>query len=984
MDTLTVDELMRGGDRDFQQSNYAAAARQYEEALARYSERFDAANPLTAEAATRLARAAAELDDHPRAVRAYELALALYGQLAGNWQRATAAVYNDLGSTHQRAGALDRALEYYQRALALQRRAARDRPEPPLLRATGLTYANLGTLYSARSDFDQALIYLRAGLEAFADGEAPLHRGRLYLHIGRTYERMGDYDQALLYHEKALRLLRAHLPAGHVYLAAAYGRIGVCLEHEGYPVRAEANYRRSLRIYRSRLGDRHPRVAEAYSHLGNTYRQRDDYTRALDYHQRALDLRRAHHRRSGGEHVSLAESYRELGSTYQALRDYPTARDYFARAGRIYAAVYRSTSAPYADVQLRTAQTFHAQVRPDSTLFYLARALESLDYTPGLPDPFVQVRSLPALLEVLVLQSEAYLARFRQTGYLADLEGATRSAEQGTDLVDYTKLRHAARGHQPAFQQQALRLCQTGIEIARTRAVRYTDPTELETAFTYAERSNNALLSDALRETEARRFAGIPDSLLARERSLQADIIHAEQRRFEYLQGADSLSAPRMNALTDALFEQKSAYRRLIRHFESAYPDYYALKYDPKTLTVRDIQERLLAPGQTLVEYFESERALYAFVVRPDSFFLIPLGPPAPVRAQLDLLTRSLREYPRHYADPYEADALYVNAAHTLYRQLVAPLEAHLSKDLLIVPGGRLGYVPFDALLRARPHRYADFRTHDYLLRHYRISYAYSATLHGRMQHRTPSRAAGPFLGVAPAFTDAPLRHNTTEVERLKRTLGGQTLTGGTATLAQFIARAGDSRVLHLATHGKANDQRGEYSYIAFAADTTGTTADRLYVSELYNLPLDADLVVLSACESGTGEWQPGEGIISMTRGFAYAGARSVLTTLWLVDDKTSLRLMSRFYAELARGLPKHQALRRARLHYLDRQPHHRAHPYFWAAYTPVGNMAPLSPGPAAPGYPYPVLALLACCVVLIPVVAFRLLRVRPRAGSFG
>ena len=985
-DTTDAGRLLREGDRLYHRSDYGTAADRYEAALALYSESFDTPNPLTAKAAANLAETANELGDYPLAIRSFELALSVYGQLAGNWRQATADAYNGLGNTYSHLGEIDRALTYYRQALDLQKQLFDARADEELHRALGTSYSNIGNLYSIRGEFDQALIYLRAALEEFETAGQRLYVGILYLNIGTTYERMGDYGQAMLYHEKSLRIFREHLPADHVYLATVYANIGICLEQEGYPTRAEDNYRRSLDIYLQRFGPAHPRVADAYSYLGSAHLQRQDYARALDFHQRALDIRRNHQR---GPSEDMADSYTQLGFTYQALRDYATARDYFIRARQIYGRIYGPVNALYANAQTNISHTFYEQAEPDSGLFYLARALESLDFSPGLPDPFVQVRSLPELLEVSGLQSELYLMRYRADGRLADLEAATRSAERGMALIEYTKTRYAEQSSRSVLQREGFDLYETAIEIARTRAVRYADPSELEPAFTYAERGNNALLADALRETEARHYAGIPDSLLARERALQADITHYEQQRFELLQQGGGISVAHMNALTDALFEKKHAYRQLIRRFEAAYPDYYALKYDQRELSVRDVQTRLLQPGQTLVEYFDGEAGIYAFVVRPDSFFLVPLGDPAAIHHQVELLSRSLVGYPQFYEDAYQADALYVNAAHALYRQLVAPLERHLTETLIIVPGGRLGYVPFDALLRTRPERYEAFRQHDYLLRHHRVSYAYSATLLSRMRGRGRSRAEQPFLGVAPAFAGTgggtrQLRHNQTEVNRLRARMGGEALTGTVATLDRFRAAAADYRLLHLATHGKANNVAGEYSYIAFAPDSDTTEAAKLYVSELYNLRLDADMVVLSACESGTGEWQEGEGIIGMTRGFAYAGARSVLTALWLVDDKTSLHLMDAFYGELQAGLAKDEALRRARLAYIDSRAHRRAHPYFWAAYTPVGDMAPLELAAPPAGLPQLAKWLLPAGVLLIGVVLLQLLRLRGIRRSYG
>ena len=138
-----------------------------------------------------------------------------------------------------------------------------------------------------------------------------------------------------------------------------------------------------------------------------------------------------------------------------------------------------------------------------------------------------------------------------------------------------------------------------------------------------------------------------------------------------------------------------------------------------------------------------------------------------------------------------------------------------------------------------------------------------------------------------------------------------------------------------------ANTDLGDYSYLAFSE--IDPNDNQLNVGELYTMDIPAELVVLSACETGLGEWQRGEGVIGLERAFSYAGAQSLVTTHWKVSDKASARLMGYFYDELALGLPKDQALQKAQLAFIEEQDNWLAHPFFWAAYVQKGNTAPLS-----------------------------------------
>jgi CHAT domain-containing protein len=147
--------------------------------------------------------------------------------------------------------------------------------------------------------------------------------------------------------------------------------------------------------------------------------------------------------------------------------------------------------------------------------------------------------------------------------------------------------------------------------------------------------------------------------------------------------------------------------------------------------------------------------------------------------------------------------------------------------------------------------------------------------------------------------------------------------------------------VLHLATHGKANALEGAFSYLAFATENGSPQDGLLSVTDLYNQTLQTELVVLSACETGLGELQRGEGILSLSRAFAFAGAHSIVSSFWSVNDEATMLVMDGFYRLLAGGAAKNTALRTAKLQYLQQHPA-AAHPFYWAGCVLVGDGSPL------------------------------------------
>ncbi len=184
-----------------------------------------------------------------------------------------------------------------------------------------------------------------------------------------------------------------------------------------------------------------------------------------------------------------------------------------------------------------------------------------------------------------------------------------------------------------------------------------------------------------------------------------------------------------------------------------------------------------------------------------------------------------------------------------------------------------------------------------------------------------------------------PLAFSGPEVAAAAKLMKGETIAGPAATEERFTSTAGNYRILHLATHGRADNRVGDYAFLAFNEIKDSIENELLYVKDLYNLQLNADLVVLSACETGIGKLQRGEGIISLARAFAYAGAKSIVTSLWSVNDKSTSELMRFFYRELRRGKDKDEALRLARQRLIREATVRNSHPFFWAAFVPLGDM---------------------------------------------
>jgi CHAT domain-containing protein len=276
------------------------------------------------------------------------------------------------------------------------------------------------------------------------------------------------------------------------------------------------------------------------------------------------------------------------------------------------------------------------------------------------------------------------------------------------------------------------------------------------------------------------------------------------------------------------------------------------------------------------------------------------------------------------------------------------------------------------------------FKSHPYLLRQYAIQYTYSGSLSWELSRKSRMHWFKPsLLSMAPDFRQqalglGALYHNLVEAEQLGQLWGAKVLRGKDASLQNFRKLAPQYHMLHLATHGKYFRRADNYSALAFAEQKDKKSDIFLYTRDLYALRLPTELVVLSACETGIGDYHSGEGVISLAHGFIHAGANSVVNTLWSVDDARTAELVVDFFQELKKGHSRQRALQQAKLQLLSARPHDEVHPYYWAALVGIGA----SEAVYDPARKYVLLGLIVVLGVLI-ARAFTLMR-SLRSARFG
>jgi CHAT domain-containing protein len=482
------------------------------------------------------------------------------------------------------------------------------------------------------------------------------------------------------------------------------------------------------------------------------------------------------------------------------------------------------------------------------------------------------------------------------------------------------------------------------------------DASYANAAFISAEKSKSSVLLASLQEVERKKNLAIPAEMQELERNIKKETeilkrkLYVESQRPEYDQY-------KVEKWQEQLFYLSQQLDSIDNEIRERFPE-YAAKYDNEVIDLNGIRAKL-ADDEVLLEYSLCDTCLYIFMVGRDDFRIERFSIDSTFHHDVAVLSQFLRnnDFSRGTYDDYLA---YVNVATDIYNILLKPVEVYIEgKKLLIIPDGDMGYIPFEALLTEKPeNERMDYRSLPYLLYKYRTNYAYSATLYFS-EDTDRKKTEKTLLAFAPTYENigeinsdkfptyrdystylVPLRYISIEIGNISEIVDADRFEAYEATEKAFKENAPDYNILHLAMHTLLNDENPLYSKLVFTMnnDTLEENDGLLHAYEIFNMQLNAQMAVLSACNTGYGKLQKGEGIMSMARGFIFAGVPSIIMTLWAVEDQSGSILMSKFYSNLVQGMEIDEALQEAKLQYLKEADQLGAHPYLWSGYVSIGS----------------------------------------------
>lgn len=904
---------------------------------------------------------AAEYDEalnyHSKALR---IRLDNYGEI----HEKVAQSYNNLGRVYFQLGDFEQAYAYYQKALHTDEQI-KGVNHPAIARSLH----NMALLLNRMGYYHQSVnLYQRAiDISTLANGSESDIVAIHYNGLGAVLSDLGNYEKSNFYYNKSLKIKSAIFGDAHFSVGSIYNNLGINYALLNDVEKSEECHRKAFEIRNKTLSENHTLIGDSYHKLGLVYYYKMEYIEAKSYLHKAVNTLKT---ALGDDHPKIAYVLLDLSMVYLIEKDFQQSRAMLDEAHDIFLNNPQVDKAETGNLYNKYATYYAAVDSVDlSENFYLKSIQEfesqKLSYN-------INLIETEYLLSLLYEKNQKYTAAY----------GVCKRAIQNISNLTFTNYYDNTKRH---FLTKNNKIIELGIRLSSVLYDITKDKTYLADMFGFLETNKALLLYSNLMHSDALSLSSISPDLLEKEQVLKSRILTKEQERSRLTNLSDIPNVEKSEQIQAEIIELKSQYDDLIREIEKEYPDYYQLKYNKNTVTLQECQSGLQKGRNSVIYYFSGRDDIFTLVVNADTVVYH--------RNTAALLPDSLFENFRfglygYYTTAIESrsTALYRKtteafrtSGYRLYEILLKPLEGIMNKELLIIHDGWLSFVPFDVLLTELPKDKMRFRTYPFVLNKYSVSYDFSVTIHNMLTHRAHRSADTPkILAMAPyyqgdykklglhssshgagsnpsvtnlsfksgindsrKFTSLP--SSGEEIADISKMMEGDFLINKDATAGNFARLAPAYAILHLSTHGVSDERMGDYSYVVFYPDDSEAEKALFTVKQIYSLKLNSDLVVLSACETARGELQKSEGVIGLSRAFVYAGARSVLSSLWLIDDSSTKDVMKNFYIRLSAGAGKSDALRQAKIDFLQNSVGSSQHPFFWGAFILYGSIKPLA-----------------------------------------
>ncbi len=863
-------------------------------------------------------------------------------------------------------------------------------------------YFSISQCYYYSGNYEKSILYFNKSINFLKKYNLPYddeyHKSLVIL--GMSYFKLGNFDLALSNYNKAENLLLKTSENYKSNIASIYYHKALINYENGDYEKSLMYYEKTLSLYDTKNTDDNNVISRIYNNIGNVFLKKKDYTKAKDYYQKCIAIKEIYSpdklansynafavacKLSGemqvaelyykkaienrlkynNEHPDLGKDYLNYGDFCFATNKNEKAYSYYQKAHQLFEKFYGNKSNLTSASLVAIGDYFYKTNKIKKALYYYQEALiavsekfniKDINYNPLISD----VSSKLSLLKAL--KGKAQSISKLDNSNVSGLKISLKSYQLAIDVIAELSKSYLSDESKMFLNDNEKETYVSALEISEKLFHLTSNNNYINLAFTFAEKSKASTLMSNIRANEAIKYGKIPSFVQNIEQTIKNQISYYEQILISE-KGISDNDNKSIRDIKNKLFDLKQNQEKFYQFLDRNYNKYYDLKYNHNGCEIAALQQNL-KQKEAIVEYVLTENKIFSFLITKD-FYTIN-------SKSIDNKFYQNIEIVRNYSstNTFGNSSLnklnnYTSASYQLYEDLLKPFENIISWcHLTIIPDKELNLISFETLLNKQT-KCSNFNYNElpYLIKEHPISYSYSAALLLKKSSGNITNDNLKLLAFAPIYknksvSDNLLANNTErngfsslpyakdEIKGISEFFKGQVFTDYNANKKSFIKQLGDNSILHLAMHAEMNNENPMYSKLIFSESSYGSNDGMMMASDIYNMNINSRLVVLSACNTGDGKLRNGEGIMSLARAFLYAGCPSVVMTLWSVEDKAGSDLMISFYSYLSKGYSKDKALQLAKIDYIQNSTSSKSHPYFWAAYVPIGDQSPVAQSP--------------------------------------
>lgn len=814
---------------------------------------------------------------------------------------------------------------------------------------------------------------------------------KIFYNTANVYKDIGDYDKAMMYYEQAAGLIHksSKREKDKMYeLTKIYYNIGILKFIQKKYNEALQYYNKSILI---REKYKFKGTENIYQNIARCYFETGDFQKSETFFLKSI---KKGIKEFGNESYKLAPYYLHYGEFLCRTERPDSASKYIEKSVQIYLKTYGKKHPFTANAYVYLGDLLLSQNKIERALYYYQKSLianspgfNSLNIydNPEFEDVFSPLQLLKGLKKkVTALQTASNETDiiFQKKEYL---ENSLNTVNTALELVAFLRLHYLSpeskfdiTKEEKICYSMALKSSAELYEL--TGSDDYTDK-----SYYYVMNSKASVLEEQLYFKKLL-LQNVDPGIRKQKENIEQKT--DQYKKMIYIEN-EKLHPNNKKIVfwKSKLFDLANDQEEIINKIKKEYPSYKENFFSDKIFTVKSVQNQL-KKDDAVVEYFISAEygnetpVLYTFVIKKDDFIYNVSEPGSRFNEKIHFVKTVINETELIAYDLDKYNKLN-KTLFELYSVLIMPIKNEIKDfNIIIIPDEDISYVSFDALIsKDITGSKINYSELPFLIYDYSFSYAYSSSLLFKEKYE---QSGNYIMGFAPEYNGGDqnlTRHEfgkltgaKNEIEAIMKWFDGDRIIGTDANKTKFEELSQTGSILHFAMHASVEEDNPDFSYLAFSKhNEKDINTGILYNYEIDRMNINSPMVVLSACNTGDGKFYSGEGVMSLTRSFIHAGVRSVVHTLWSVNDQSGMKIMDKFYKYLSEGYTKSEALRQAKLDFIKNASPTVVNPYYWAGYVITGDNVPVKKSNTIIYY------LLLTGFILISAVLFFRLRKRKR-----